>query len=581
MVMGLIACCTVVAQENFRVSFDSKLTHEDAAAISLNGKMPTDAIPFQTKADGSFDLERAAGKKMKALSSAVVACDVISDKEEFVTFGISGDWYYTCYINGKKVLDLDKTGNQEGDFHVTNHLFTVKLKKGLNRVAIRIRRRGAASWYFAFARMPGNEYWPAGEAYRQKVYQYIFQNEPLKIMEKPYHFNLSSTGIRIGVVGNKPFIGILRLRSKGKVVETIWSQNAGKLIARDAHVFTCNGLKSDQEYTYDIFVFDPVTVKEKTISSGKFRTFPATMKEQIFFAVNDLQLGLKGRVDALRRFIQTPDGFQACAFYVSLGDFGHVMNNFRQVYFETGLNVMRHYGYTAPFVFVRGNHEYRGTEAARYTDYLGRPYDAFRVGDVFYIVLDTGENRPRVAKKGHPVLLTVTDQYFREQREWLKKVIASPECKTAKHRIVLAHIPPFEFERAFHAQQIKLLTGGVFYGKNPQCKIDLWLSGHTHSPYRYDPVSSSLIGAIPRKSAKKLALTEWDKKNICFPVYVGDGPRGAGDPKASLLRVKIDRTGIAVKQLTLDGKIMDYVTFAPGKPVRVHQTTFRPYTEND
>jgi hypothetical protein len=35
--------------------------------------------------------------------------------------------------------------------------------------------------------------------------------------------------------------------------------------------------------------------------------------------------------------------------------------------------------------------------------------------------------------------------------------------------------------------------------------------------------------------------------------------------------------GFTIKQSSLDGKVLDHVTYTPGKPAQVHQTGYKPY----
>ena len=53
-------------------------------------------------------------------------------------------------------------------------------------------------------------------------------------------------------------------------------------------------------------------------------------------------------------------------------------------------------------------------------------------------------------------------------------------------------------------------------------------------------------------------------------------PRGAGED-LSVIQVKAHDKGFTIKQSSLDGKVLDHVTYTPGKPAQVHQTGFKPY----
>lgn len=575
----MLFASALVAQQNFRVCINDKLTTDDAAKVSVDGKMPKGTVPFKLSANHDIDLDDIAGKKMKPRSKAVIVCEVFSDKEETRNFGIGGDWFYTCYVNGEKVLDCDKHGNEKSNMDPTRFVFPVKLKKGKNHIAI-FFRRGNASWYLSFARMPDKAYWPNTEYQRKAVYNKLFLNKS-EIVEPPYLINLSANGCRIGIEFNKPVPIGLRLIAPDGAKPTIWGLKYGLIAPASNHLFTLDNLKPDTAYKYEIIQLDPTAPEtgERLITSGSFRTFPAAKKAHSFYVVNDMQVGSAKVREAFDRIVKSQPAIRKTDFLVSLGDVASAMDDFRDVYFDSYISYLRKkYNINKPLVVTRGNHEYRGGESARYSDYFGRPYSAFRIGDVFYIVLDTGEDAEPVYKKNstNEKMFTRTEGYFREQRSWLKKIIESPECKNAKYRVVFAHAPPFEFEHKYFAEQIQSMTDGVFFGENPQCKINLWLCGHTHSPYRYDPVTKKIHGAMPRKTRKSLEPTEWDKKALNFPVYVCDGPRGAGED-LSVIQVKAHDKGFTIKQSSLDGKVLDHVTYTPGKTIQVHQTGYKPY----
>lgn len=569
---------TISAQENFQAYINDNVTKEHAANISVDGKMPPGSIPFCLSERHGFDLDSISAGKKKALSKAIISCTIRSSKEQTLNFGIGADWFFICYVNGKVVLDKDVHGNGVSNYAPANNIFSIPLKQGNNHVAIYLRR-GIASWYFSFARLPDKNFWPENEYQRQIVYKHLFLSK-LEMPEKPYIFNLSATGCRIGVVFNFPCPAGLRLIKSGeKTVQYKWNLKAGLIAPLKNYVFELDDLTPDTEYKYEVVHVDPSVGGEIVLADGKFRTPPMSRKDHSFYIVNDMQVGSAAVKEAFARIVKSAPGIRKAAFLVSLGDMAGDMNDFADVYLESFISCLRNtHKVDLPFAFVRGNHEYRGSECASYADYFGQTYGSFRVGDVFYFVLDTGEDDPPIYRKNSAKMLTRTDIHFQQQREWLKKVIATPECKTAKYRVVLAHATPFEFENKYFTEQIKILTGGVFFGESPACKLDLWFCGHTHSPFRYDPVSDTLIGAVPRKTKKILKLTAEDKRNIRFPVYVGDGPGGAGE-RLSCIQVNTHKNGLTVKQFTLDGKVMDHVTFTPGKPVRVHQTTFRPYSE--
>ena len=100
-----------------------------------------------------------------------------------------------------------------------------------------------------------------------------------------------------------------------------------------------------------------------------------------------------------------------------------------------------------PVVYARGNHENRGAAAELLPDYMptrdGYTYYTFRLGSIWGIVLDFGEDK------------LDTDEEFgggarhaefrRRETEYLRKVVASAESEYAEegveHRIVVVHVP--------------------------------------------------------------------------------------------------------------------------------------------
>lgn len=138
-----------------------------------------------------------------------------------------------------------------------------------------------------------------------------------------------------------------------------------------------------------------------------------------------------------------------------------------------------------PCVFSRGNHDLRGYLAERLEQFtpnsFGRSYFTFRVGCIWGIVLDCGEDKDDGhAEYGH----TVCCHAFREREtKFLKQVIAHADEEYAaegvKYRLVLAHNPftntfkpPFDIEFDLYGEWVRLLREHV--------KPTMMLCGHTH-----------------------------------------------------------------------------------------------------
>lgn len=254
------------------------------------------------------------------------------------------------------------------------------------------------------------------------------------------------------------------------------------------HVIRLTGLDAGKKYRYrivskEILQFDPYEVLYGDSVVGEileFETLDSSKKAFSFGAITDLHerpevldvLLQKNPVDSLDIMFFTGDILNW------MGDEERIFNGFIDV-------SVNHFAKNIPFVITRGNHETRGPNARNYFSYFphssGEYYYAFSHGDVRFIVMDTGEDKP----DSHPVYagLVDFDQYRTEQAEWLKKEVESDEFKNARYKIVLFHIPPFTDSKGHGGQDITEKWGPILNRAN----IDIVISGHTHRFARNNP----------------------------------------------------------------------------------------------
>jgi len=133
---------------------------------------------------------------------------------------------------------------------------------------------------------------------------------------------------------------------------------------------------------------------------------------------------------------------------------------------------------TKPFLSSIGNHEKRGAFARCFQDYIALPeeeqaYYTFTRGPVFFIVLDTGEDK----EDGSSAYFGLTDfdAYRKEEAIWLENQLKSEAFHAAKYRIVLMHIPPY-YSGCYGSTQ----CGEIFNPIFNQYNIDMVIAGHTH-----------------------------------------------------------------------------------------------------
>lgn len=138
-----------------------------------------------------------------------------------------------------------------------------------------------------------------------------------------------------------------------------------------------------------------------------------------------------------------------------------------------------------PVVFSRGNHDTRGIyaeEFARYTpNSNGRTYYSFRVGKLWGLVLDCGEDKTDDhAEYGYT---TCFHDFRLRETEFLRELVCRGQqeygAAGVKYRLVISHIPftmlfpePFNIEHDLYREWALLLKEKV--------KPQLMLHGHLH-----------------------------------------------------------------------------------------------------
>lgn len=114
------------------------------------------------------------------------------------------------------------------------------------------------------------------------------------------------------------------------------------------------------------------------------------------------------------------------------------------------------YAADTPYMFLNGNHDFRGRfnrhlgdlmmfrelgeRKAEYAE-LGRNF-VQRLGDIALIGLDTGEDK--LDTNPHFAGIFKMKPYREKQARWLAEAIETPAVKTAKFKVVFCHIPLFD-----------------------------------------------------------------------------------------------------------------------------------------
>lgn len=355
----------------------------------------------------------------------------------------------------------------------------------------------------------------------------------LEITAGPYLQNPTETSMTVMWVTNANSTAIVHYGTGESPSTEAVSVTDGQIDANTTiHRVRISGLKAASEYSYrisstEILKYEPYKVTYgETVSSSvyTFKTLNETHPDCSFVVFNDVHDGF-ARLQGRFEFANQP----ACDMVFLNGDIVNDPSSETQIIEKTLKPATDLFASETPFCFIRGNHETRGFFSRTLKSYLALPnnryYYSFQQGSVYFIVLDSGEDKEdsHWAYSG----LNAFDSYRDEQTEWLKAEIRKPAFKKASFRVALSHIPLFGKRNAHGATDCKQKWAALLN----KGKIDLHLSGHTHRPKVITPVSG-----------------EHD-----YPIFVGGGPR---DENATVIRVNATPKRMEVRMFDNSGNII-------------------------
>jgi len=214
-------------------------------------------------------------------------------------------------------------------------------------------------------------------------------------------------------------------------------------------------IKTSEQYTY---TFHPLTKTE----------------DIVLYHIADVHGFVDYAVAAAQAAVKAPD------VLVFNGDIPNHCGNLDEM--QTLLRVASAIGEgTLPCVCARGNHDLRGEFAEHYVDYLptrhGLTYFTFRLGCLWGVVLDCGEDKPDEHDVYRGIICCHT---FREKQTEFLKTVSGYDDPDVKYRLVISHNPftytpsaPFNIEIPLFTEWATILKERV--------KPHLMLCGHTHT----------------------------------------------------------------------------------------------------
>ena len=312
------------------------------------------------------------------------------------------------------------------------------------------------------------------------IFAYVSASAVEFIYNGPYLQGVTDNAAYIVWLTDKASEGWVEIKGAGLKATYVESQNGVKWVRRD-HRIAVTGLKAGQQYEYKVYSKDPKTGKVISLATNTkgekltFKTLDHNKEEITWLMATDIHYNKY--IPNLFQRIFTPERLEGKDFVIFDGDIADSFSSEKRHFNDLFSTITSTFASNLQYYMARGNHETRGGAANRYMDFhptwTGMPYYAFRHGPVFFIFLDSGEDKPDsdIEYSGTAVF----DEYRRNEGEWLAKVLESKECKEAPFRIVVNHIPlsPGGWHGGRHAH-------AMFAPHLEKADITIMLSGHLH-----------------------------------------------------------------------------------------------------
>lgn len=335
-------------------------------------------------------------------------------------------------------------------------------------------------------------------------FSWLVNAQDIKIVHGPYIQALSQHEVTIIWITDKDAVSWVEIAGDGK--EHFYARERekhvelihGKRNTGTLHRVRVTGLSQGTSYRYrvvskEIIVHEGYRVLYGSVVSTdvfkkaplKFTTLDSQKQSTSFRVVNDIH----NKSQSLHDLLEDVNPANT-DFVVFNGDMISTVDSQRTIFNGFMDASVKLFASEVPIFYVRGNHELRGAYSNQLPGYFpavsGKPYYTFRQGPVFFVVLDTGEDKPDpdIAYAD----LNRFDAYRTEQLAWLNEVVASDEFIHAPYRVVIMHIPPIgsDWHGARDLQQKWLPVLN-------ESKIDVLFSAHLHSYKFFAPENNPEI----------------------------------------------------------------------------------------
>lgn len=277
-----------------------------------------------------------------------------------------------------------------------------------------------------------------------------------------------------------------------------------------------NELDSEKEYTVcyrRMIERKPYFSQTGDVEEIKFKFSPIPSDKYNIYHLSDTHGMVKAPTDSAKRFEESWGKIDLLILNGDIIDHSGDVKNFNTIYEIASIITKGE----IPIVFSRGNHDTRGIYAESIADYTptrnGASYFSFRLGTLWGIVLDCGEDKPDTnAEYGNTMCC---HEFRKEETRYIERIIKNAASEYAEEgvckKIVIAHSPftqkfepPFNIEEDTYAAWTAMLKESI--------KPDLIICGHTHKlnvSYPYDEKDAYgqpcpvVIASVPFRSENR------------------------------------------------------------------------------
>ncbi|MDD4817521.1 MAG: metallophosphoesterase [Victivallaceae bacterium] len=497
---------------------------------------------------GKTDLNTVLGCRVPCGTPSILVNRIESKSDTPCQIGIGVDWWFVCYLNGKELYStLESGGNRNAVPEIDDHIVELPVHEGVNTLTI-LFLAGSSSRKIAVGKVPFTDLSP----------------RKAELRNPPWLLNPRRGGCTVRFTTEGAMAAGVELRRKGGAeFHRVW-ETANGILRRDRelHSIELSGLEPGAEYELrPVLQYTDTNAVRITPEVTTF-TAPAgadAKPEFSMFVTGDTQLMPENRRRMLETVFDAPGGSDA-DFFVHIGDAGSTFNHFEPDYFDGLMDVFRERTGGGKFYLpLRGNHEFFGRDCVKYAEFFGTPdgatFQAFRHAGCFFLFIETGSGGAPDPFDEKSYMFVMEDDYLKQEEEWLKRVAASNEFKTAEFRIVFAHAAPAmmcDWPQARQLAERVFGCGG----------IDLWIGGHVHAYRRTIPGTDRYLTNVTAPPPRPLS----SGKAFLYPVITIDGPRETGVEISGTL-LEFSPGAVTVTTHDLHNRMIDRFRLLPGGAV--------------